>query len=222
MKVWSFVSQKGGSGKSTLSTQLATYACQCGEKVAVIDLDTQGSALAWHGLRGSGESPAVMPSLPEKLDGFVKAISKSGLATMVMIDTPPHTSKHAVAAITSADLIICPLRFGMFDQQSLDDTISLLEHSGAKDRAIGVVNAIRTGKSAIKDYQQVAKRLKDRDVKVAETFIRDRRAYVQAIAEGKGVTERRAKDDAAKEIQALWSELSEAPQVAIPTKEKAQ
>ena len=221
MKVWAFVSQKGGSGRSTLCTQLATYACQIGEKVAVIDLDVQGSAVAWHEIRGRGESPAVMPSIPTKLAGFVEAIRSSGLATMVMIDTPPHTDDSAVKAIAVSDLVICPMRYGMFDQQSLDATIALVEMAKAKDRAIGVVNAIRVGKSAVKDYQKAAKRLEDREVKVAAAYVCDRRAFVQAINEGRGVTERKTKNEAAREIQALWSELSETPPVVIPTKEHA-
>ena len=217
MKVWAFVSQKGGSGRSTLCTQEAAYGCQIGERVVIIDLDVQGSASAWHEARGMGESPGVVKCVPSKLVKLVEAIREHNLATIVMIDTPPHTDETSVAAIQAADLVICPLRYGLFDEKSLTDTIALIELSKSKGRAIGVVNAIRTGRAAIKDYQQVASRIERYGIRVAAQYICDRRVYVEAIAKGKGVTERHAKrpDEATKEIQALWAELNETPEIAL-------
>jgi chromosome partitioning protein len=202
-----------------LATQLSAYACQIGEKTVVIDLDPQGSALAWHTIRGSGESPAVIPCLPEKLSKLVEAIRSNGLASMVIIDTAPHTDKGAIEAISNADLIICPIRYGMFDIKSLEATIALIAMADAKDRAIGVVNAIRPGKAtAIKDYSDVAARIERYGIRVAGKFLEDRRRYVEAVQEGKGVTEKKSKspDAAAKEIQDLYAELQETwPVVAL-------
>lgn len=208
MKVWAFVSQKGGSGRSTLCTQLATYACQLGEKVVIIDLDPQGSSSAWHAVRGKGESPAVLPCTPPNLSKVIRAIRDAQLASMVMIDTAPHTDKGAVEAITAADLVICPQRPGMFDQSSLLSTVSLLDLAESKSRAVGVVNAVRSGRAAKSDYASVSETLESYEIRVAATFIKDRRAFMTAVEEGRGVTEKKSKDEAAKEIVGLWNELS--------------
>ncbi len=216
MRVWAFVSQKGGSGRSTLCTQLATYACQCGERVAIVDLDPQGSSLAWHEVRGKGESPTVIPALPEKLANLVQKIRESRLATMVMIDTAPHTDKGAVEAIMAADLVICPQRPGMFDQSSLTSTITLLDMADAKPYAVGVVNAVRGGKAAVSDYTSVSEKLGDMELRVAAAFIGDKRSIMTAVEEGKGVTEKKGvKDGAGKQIIALWDELNMTPAVVI-------
>src|SRR5579872_6066685 len=52
MKTVAVISQKGGSGKSTLSIHLATEATRDEGKALLIDLDPQGNAVRWAGRRG--------------------------------------------------------------------------------------------------------------------------------------------------------------------------
>ena len=40
---------KGGSGKTTLATNLAAYYAATGRRVALMDLDPQGSSMLWLG-----------------------------------------------------------------------------------------------------------------------------------------------------------------------------
>ena len=47
MKVLSIVSQKGGTGKTTLATHLSVEAERNGHTIALIDLDPQASAAKW-------------------------------------------------------------------------------------------------------------------------------------------------------------------------------
>ncbi len=51
MHVIAFLSQKGGSGKTTLAVHVAVAAQQAGERVTLIDTDPQGSAQAWARVR---------------------------------------------------------------------------------------------------------------------------------------------------------------------------
>ena len=74
MKVVTFSSAKGGVGKTTLILSLACAAQRAGDRVAVLDLDPQGSALLWHRLRtrrGTSDGPEVLkgtiPSLTRTL-----------------------------------------------------------------------------------------------------------------------------------------------------------
>ena len=72
MKTISFISQKGGVGKTTLAIHLAVAFAADGLNVAILDLDPQASAAEWKDFREE-EMPGVIaiPSsrLPKVLDG---------------------------------------------------------------------------------------------------------------------------------------------------------
>ena len=54
MQVIAIVSQKGGVGKSTLAVHLAAEANSQGQRVLLLDLDPQGSAMEWASRRETG------------------------------------------------------------------------------------------------------------------------------------------------------------------------
>jgi chromosome partitioning protein len=207
MRIWANVSQKGGSGKSTLATQLSVYAEECGEAVVLLDLDPQGSSLAWSQIRGS-RVPAVQPAKPEQVPDLVAAAQKLG-ATLMLLDTAPHSNEGALAAVRAADLIICPTQPTLFDIAALKDTVGLLNLAESRDRAIAVVNGL-PHKSTEEAYGEAVVAVQSLGLRVAKSHIGHRRAFAAAIGKGKGVTELAKKDGAlaAQEIKALWGELN--------------
>jgi chromosome partitioning protein len=60
MHTLAFLSQKGGSGKTTLAVHIAVAAQEDGERVVIIDTDLQKSATTWSDARQS-DTPAVAP-----------------------------------------------------------------------------------------------------------------------------------------------------------------
>lgn len=218
MRVWAFVSQKGGSGKSTLSTQLAVHAVECGEKVLILDMDPQGSAETWHQKRGTDRHPGALRIRPENLQSV---LGKSGeFFTLIMIDTVPHTDKDALVAIRAANLIICPTQPSLFDLVSLGETATLLSHADAKTRAICVVNALPPGKGEAAIYAESAAVVNEYGLALAKQYICHRRAYVTSTNEGRGVTEMGGDaKKAADEIKRLWLELTVASPTVVARKE---
>src|SRR6266545_2971083 len=104
MKVWSIVSQKGGSGKTTLALHLAIAAAK-GRKVLVIDLDPQQSAERWHAIRqrttGSKDDPSIAAGPYQKLPDMLRTARKLG-AELVLIDTPPKLDKAIIPSLKEA------------------------------------------------------------------------------------------------------------------------
>ena len=207
MRTWAFISQKGGSGKSTLSTQLAVHATELGERVLIIDLDPQGSAEVWHEMRGVDRHPGALRCLPDKL-GKVLDGARNLKHTLVLIDTAPHTEKGVIEAINAADLIICPTQASLFDLAALGETAKLLGHAGRKDDAVVVVNCIPPGQNEQQTFKEAAAAVAPYGLALCKSHVCHRRAFVTTTNEGKGVTETSTNKKAADEIRALWAGLS--------------
>jgi chromosome partitioning protein len=215
VRIWAFVAQKGGSGKTTLATHLAVYAEEQGETVALIDLDPQASAVAWHRVRGT-DAPTVAAVKPEDLAARLEAIAEAG-ATLALIDTAPHTDRGALVAIRAAEQIILPVRPSFLDVAALVDTVRLLEAAEKKDAAIAVLNAVPQ-RGGLADEAEEA--LAAFGVAVAPERIAQRNPIANAIPQGKGVTEFAPKDAAAAEIKSLWKRLNDRVAAKAKTKSK--
>jgi chromosome partitioning protein len=215
MKIWAFVSQKGGSGRSTLATQLGVLAQQLKEQVALVDLDAQASAFgSWYARREKSTNkkitrggPYVMRALPNDLGKIIGAAPTMG-ATLMMIDTAPSTDEGALAAIRAADLIVVPTRPFAFELDALSGTAKLLALAQRTHLALVVVNGITHGKSEAVEYDRAVEAVRPLGLRVCTQYICTNKAITDAIREGMGVTERAPEKDAARrQIEKLWEEL---------------
>ncbi len=90
MRTVMVLNSKGGSGKSTLSTNLARYQASAGKKVVLVDFDPQASSLDWLAARPSGRKSII------GVDGSNGTIKVPRSADYVIYDTP--------AAVAAKDL----------------------------------------------------------------------------------------------------------------------
>jgi chromosome partitioning protein len=215
MRVWSIVSQKGGSGKTTLALHLAIAAAD-ELKVLVIDLDPQQSAERWHAIRqratGSKDDPSIAAGPYTKLPEMLRVAKKLG-ADLVLIDTPPKLDKAITAALGPATLGIIPVKTSILDLQALEDCVRVVEFAKARPKTVVVMNAVPTGRArdaAVKEVARYADRL---DLEVMPERLSDLPAYAQGLKSGRGVTETDKNGTAAKEVgnlfEALWARDSE-------------
>ncbi len=88
MRIITLVTQKGGSGKTTLAACLAVAASEAGERAIALDLDPQQSLWKWDEER-KAETPAVDkldPTQLTQLSAIVKALDGQGF-TLAVLDT---------------------------------------------------------------------------------------------------------------------------------------
>ena len=203
MKSLAFLSQKGGSGKTTISIHIAIAACNAGEKVLLFDADPQGSASAWAQVR-KFDFPTVKkatagPQLPQLLDR-----AKSEDYSLVIFDTPPHTPAGVDIIARLADLIIIPCRPSVLDLAAIASSVNIAKASGKP--AAFVLNSCNP---RVAETQQSRKALERHTYPVATVEIGHRQAYSRALASGSSVVEFEPRGKAAQEITALWEWLKE-------------
>jgi len=210
MKVWSIVSQKGGSGKTTLALHLAIAAARA-RKVLVIDLDPQQSAERWHAIRqrttGNKDDPSVAAGPYQKLPDMLKTARKLG-AELVLIDTPPKVDKAIAHSLASATMVLVPLKSSILDWQALEDCADVINLARARNRTVVVLNAVPAGsrnrETAVKESLRYANRLR---LEVAPERLSELPAFSQGLKSGRGVTESEKNGTAAREITALYEAL---------------
>ncbi len=198
MKTISLISQKGGSGKTTLAVHLAVCATQNKKAVVLIDLDPQGSAVCWYEIRNIESELAIVQASSARLPEFLKK-AKNGGADLVIIDTAPHSSKEAAAAARLSDFVLIPCRPELFDLKAMPPTVEIIQLT--KTPAAIVMNGCPRGKIA----EDARDALRGQGFPVLDLTISERAAFKHAIRDGRSVHEYDPDSVAAADISALFS-----------------
>ncbi len=120
---------KGGSGKSTIATNLASFYATRGNKVMLVDMDPQHSSLDW-----LKERPSGRPSI-SAIDGSSGSIRTPRSTEYVIYDTPAAVrGKDLTAMIRRAQSIIVPVLPSPIDMRAATDFIQQILHNGRISR----------------------------------------------------------------------------------------
>jgi len=200
MRTITFVSQKGGCGKSTLAACVAVAAKEARERVLVLDMDPKKSVVRRGSKRNDPHLPVEVVSAA-RLPAALIYLSKRNMS-LVIVDTPVLESPRSLAAIKAADLSIVPARPATFDIWAAEVTGRKLKLSGKE--FIFLLNqcppARQLAQQSIAALEAVGALLRP--------HIRARADFLEAARTGKGVTEVDPKGAAAQEMRDLWMELS--------------
>lgn len=177
-------SSKGGCGKTTLVTQLATHWAQAGKKTAVIDADRQHSSLRWVGRR-----PENAPSITA-IEGSRRAFDRLPEdVERVIVDTPAGVDeKDLKPYLERADVIVVPVLPSHFDLDATLDFLKVLKGFSRVKRGklpVGLVgNRLKPWTNA---SQAALAELGERAPFPVVAELRDSQAYVLLTALGKGI-----------------------------------
>jgi chromosome partitioning protein len=195
------LNQKGGSGKTTIATNLARALQQAG-RVAIVDADPQGTASEWAARQD--DTPPVYASKEPTIHKDVPALD--GSFDIVVIDGAPRLEAMATSAIKAADLVLIPVQPSAADIWAAEDIIDLIrarqDVTGGSPRAAFVVSRQVVG-SNLADTVQAA--LEAFDVPVLQARTSQRVAYAEALGAGLSVLDVNAAK-AEEEVQQLAKE----------------
>lgn len=203
MPVVAIVSQKGGSGKTTIATHLAVRAVAGGKLTYVIDTDPQATAAAWGDWRGDF-LPEVITSPPARLARTIQALTKAG-GEFIVIDTPPHADAAAREAIKAADLVLIPTRLRAFDLHAIEATAELIHY--ARKAAFVLLNGVPA--RATHQVSEAIRTAEGHGLQVCPVHFGERAAFHQSSAAGEVAAEKNIETKAAIEVDALWHWVSQ-------------
>ena len=197
MKTVVITSQKGGSGKTTVTAHLAVAVERADHGPAVmIDTDPQQTLATWWKVR-EAEVPKLAPVILHELPDKLEALEQMGFS-YCLIDTPPALTEQNRKVLKLADLVLIPTRPSPNDLWSLGATLDLVKQAGtpfifiltqAKGNARITVQTI----AALSEHGQVF-----------QSVMHDRVDYAASMTDGRTVLEISPRGAAAAETTALW------------------
>lgn len=197
--------QKGGAGKTTLAAQLATTWAAQGLRVAVVDIDPQGSLSAWHALRLDRLGAEGTGLGFSAVQGYRSAREIERLAEqhdMVVVDSPPHAETEARIAVRAATLVLVPVQPSPLDVWATGATFEMVRREGRP--ACVVFNRVPPRALLVQD---VADRIRALEVRSAAASLGNRVAFAASMDLGLGAVEHEPSGRAAEEIAALAEEI---------------
>jgi chromosome partitioning protein len=200
--VLTIAQQKGGSGKTTLSINLAVEAVYRGLNVAIVDTDPQGSLGRWFMNRIENHDPDLELSTASAWGVAYEVGKLANAFDLVIVDTPPKADSDLRPALRVSDLIVVPVAASHVDLWATEGVLDLARR---EDRPALI--ALNRTKSNTRLGAEIAAAAAKLDAALADTSLANRVAYAEAAGLGKGVRELPRANVAASEIEALFDEV---------------
>jgi chromosome partitioning protein len=216
--VISVMNLKGGVGKTTLATNLATCYAQAGIKTCIGDLDnSQWSSKKWKtqrgervpeiqvfGISGYQSQTGFSANEGKEMAHTVKSLAKD--YEVVILDGAPVFEELATWMLLVSDLVLCPIQASALDvwtMRSIKQKIEQLNTMGQNRAVYILLNFYNSQRRLDRDIEQA---LKDLNMQVLTARLSNRVSYKEAIIDGMGVVESKDKK-AAEEMKAVFEEI---------------
>jgi chromosome partitioning protein len=205
MKI-SIISQKGGSGKSTVAINLALAVAGLPGKprVALVDADEQLSCMQT--LSGHQRENLFLYETKAKPHRLIEKLKEG----TIFIDTAPHSDELMYQVAAVSHLVIIPVQPSPLDVRAMARTVKVLgmikEKYNPKLKTRLLINRITLRTTLAGEIRETLARLYP-GVPVLESMLHNREAYKQSLITGQSVIEYDRASAAARELGALLVEI---------------
>lgn len=204
---------KGGSGKSTVATNLVILLAKAGRNVLLIDADDQETSTDFTTLREERTNNEAGYTA-KQLAGTSVLKEVPELAKLhqdIVIDTGGRDTDSQRAALTVSDVYLVPFRPRSFDVWTLEPVQTLVEQARTINPKLKAFVFINMADPRGEENLEAAEFLQQSEsLDFINASLGQRKAFSNAAANGMGVVELKGDEKAANEFRALYNHIEQA------------
>ena len=209
---------KGGSGKTTVATNLAVMRAATGRDVLLIDADDQETASDFTILRnekmtgGAGYTSIKLTGAAVRTE----TLRLAGKYGDIIIDTGGRDTTSQRAALSVADVLLVPFVPRSFDVWTLEKVSGLVGEMRAANPSLTAYAFLNRADPRGQDNDEAAEAMKDTpELRFLDMPLGTRKAFGNAASQGMAVTELKPQDPkASEEMQILYGHLFDTTKVS--------
>lgn len=206
-KVWAFLQEKGGAGKTTEATNVACGLALRGLNVLLADADPQGSSRDWNE-KNNASKITVIGLDRESLAEDIKKHRNN--YDVIIIDGAPGLTKLTASAVKAADIVLIPVQPSPYDIWATCDLIDVIKQrkevaEEKPDSAIILSRVIKNTKLGKESSDALA----EYGFPVFKSYTTQLVVYPTTAAEGKSVFDTTQDNQGKIEINNIIDEILE-------------
>ncbi|MBW1751461.1 MAG: AAA family ATPase [Deltaproteobacteria bacterium] len=213
MSVVLFGGEKGGTGKTTLATNMAAILAQTGKDVLLLDTDRQGTSSFWATVREDSEIEPRIACVQKFGKGLAsQVLDLADRYDEIVIDAGGRDSmelRYSLGVCDRAYIPVQPYQFDIWTIQQMDELVEMAQGLNDTLQAFIVLNRVSTN-PAVREDQETRDFFKEEDFQhltLVDSVLRDRIAMRKSARDGLSVLEWKQDKKAADEMNQLFKEV---------------